>query len=626
MTQIRYLRWAVAVAVLALVAVVVFRYLVLEDRSPESPCPDWRWIGIKTDTTPDCPAPAGQGWSVGPLFQGGAPPGELSHFCLYTRDRVVGDEEGALKALSDVGLASVALDCAVVPPAGALADDSSQTLNQQLRSQVDWTPVPRPRRTDVRLALLDTAPVNLPGKDHGRSKHGFTLFALARDLLCATEEDEVAEEDGSGCLADVTARPALPIVKFHPYDPKQHQRDTATGGYVGTFSDLATAVYQEVTAWNPTSERLILNLAVAWDPRFGGLESHLEEMGAGALAVYRTIEHAVCRGALVVAAAGNVLGRPSSDSGPLLPGAWETLPAPAAPTCQSAGPSPVYRPLLYAAGGVRTDGRELANARPKGLPRLVAYGDHAVTEHRDPAASPGTPTATLTGSSVSTLVASATAAAVWYTHPNLTAQEVMEQVYRTGRPAGQRADFYLKGQPQPDRHRVSFCGAVGATCPISIGGGRPYLSAALQGFSNQAAVLGIAAGKAASDPFQSLPGLMARSWIGPQPEADPCPGCTFTETATGSGTILGEIDPAFNGRILSELTLTIGGASQSLQIPPSLLTSSKLTSSKVQGLTGGSQFKIENLKVGPQDAITLTFRVDDSAGSAAALSSVLAAR
>ncbi len=446
----------------------------------EEPCPDWRWIGITKGygTCPELP-----GWDVRPLFatpaRGAAvapparqrqaqaraserpretetklPPG-LSRFCLYEHPGA-----GADLSRKKLGLEAIGRDCMVVFPAGSsivtagLADFQDHFLRQAAGKAISPPPAGAPR---VRLALLDTAPTAKDPAENptNHSPHGYTLAHMAKKLGCA----------GPSCVADVTARLALPWVVYDPSSSGLSLRDDVHGGFVGTIGELAEAIRGEVVDWQAVggSQSLLLNLSVGWNPFFGGLEADVSAMPAAVQAVHAALVDALCRGVPAVAAAGNLTWGPDPDlsRGPLLPAAWERLAAPDQPTCEAAlespaavvlkNPSASTRPLITAVGAVRADGQPLGNARLAAEPRVVAFGDHAVLARHG-----GVATAMLTGSSVSTLVTSAALAWVRAYRQDLDALEAVEALYQSGEPGGlgeRRADVCLgmKGaEPCPE--------------------------------------------------------------------------------------------------------------------------------------------------------------------------------
>src|SRR5262249_10576183 len=113
--------------------------------------------------------------------------------------------------------------------------------------------------------------------------------------------------------------------------------NTIQGGYYGTQTELAVALYRAVSAWMmapaATREpRLVLNLRVGWDSitAYGGAYpgNNVASLAGPVRSVHAAITHAVCQGALVVSAAGNVSAGPSPTTGPMYPAGWERKPAP----------------------------------------------------------------------------------------------------------------------------------------------------------------------------------------------------------------------------------------------------------------------------------------------------------
>ncbi len=629
-------KWiAIAVSILAILAIaLVIEYIQPgPSPSPVAPaggCTDWRWIGIKKSPPADlepanakkiasCPELNLDGWKGERLFPGSDPRlPKLDDFCIYQKEEgVVTDGElSAIEALRKNDFEQLERDCLVVVPAGP-DENRTRHLKDHFLANVGALPPSATTTPAVRLALLDTSPtsppsskatIKVPPQDHppkAGSRHGYTLANLAADMLCAGGAS-------SACAVQVTSRLALPVKKF---DATQLQTGDRAGagesGYVGTLGDLTVAIRDELGEWDPGSgvERLVINLALGWDPaHFGGPENDVQRMYPAVRAVYWALQKAACEDVLVVAAAGNLLGG-QSESGPLLPAGWETQ----TPDC--AAPAGAYRPLVYAAGGVRSDGRPLANARPGGMPRLVAFGDHATTWHAKNGA-----TATLTGSSVSALVVAATAAAVWSADVAnnplskvMESYQVMDRLYVTG--AGYAsstavADFILqpaKGGPLKvasgnGRKRVMLCRALGQPCPGPMG--TPFLSQfvklAQRPFTGPFP-------KAKKRPFKTVPGLLARPWIYGQPESDPCPPCyedpstqSFFGSPTAGGSLKLKISPQFDPARLTQATLVIGA--QAYQ-----LTGLKWSSGWIE-IAGVPK------KVSPSDDVTLEFTVVDKNG------------
>lgn len=624
------------------------------DRPPQTDtaCAAWRWIGIKREASGQCPVPPQGDWYVHELFdiRKGAPvPPGLRAFCVYERRDMAGGS-----GLREVkGLISIEPDCAGLAVAGEVVPESWTVWQKHFFAQVESVPLPAAKQRQVRLSILDTAATrDETGSDHpadhpGNSPHGYTLANMARDLV-----DPVTR---------IHTELALPIVAFDAQDPAASKRDEVHGGYVGLLTDLATAVFATVADWQQQDRdaHLVINLSMGWDADFfGGLERDVSTMPPAVQAVYRSLQYAALRGALVVAASGNVLGLPSKDVGPLLPGAWETRPAPSRKECETIlGKSRLCqrldwdrsnpRPLLWAAGGVRGSGKPLANARAKGLPRLVTFADHAVVADQT-----GTkPTATLTGSSVASLVVSSVASAVWFYNPKASAAEVMEMVYASGQDQGVAADFRLAGS-SPNRHRISLCPALtvackGGACAAPSCDSKllavPALPAATMGAPASASAAGVAQAYPNPSPpctsgygllidtskpplhpcpFQVLTGIAAVSWNGPQPGSNPCPNCTMfpdpleqslttrslQAPAANSYSLRIAVDPKFSGTLTSPI----------LQVE-----NEKPLALPLDALHAGDEVEVRGLPAPPPDAMVfLTFQVD---GSEAAFSPVLMA-
>lgn len=432
----------------------------------QSACPSWRWIGIRADTEPVCPR--ARGWRVSPLFTtpaAGTLPPALAPFCLYERLRR--GDAAAIRALVGQGrLVRADRDCAAAAAsADALGDLLRPTLQQQFLAQAGHVnlPAPFPLKKRVRLAFLDASPTK---EDHpfnpDRSGHGYAMTQLARKLVCN------GCNNGNCCAARLATRLALPVVKFDPEDPQKNELDLEHGGYLGTVAQLGVAIQDEVTAWQDSGEEhLVLNLSLAWNGElFGGFEADPDNMDGPIQSVYRALEVAVCRGALVVAAAGNFGGGPDNATGPLLPAGWQERAAPGVKACATAlgiDESDVVAPtgsLVYAAGGVRHDGQSVANARPGAMPPLAAFADHATTA----VAGNFPPTGVLTGTSVAAAVVSAASAAVWHYHPGLPRDAVMQILYDGGDELLLPSDFRGDDQPSEEVRRVSVCSALEEAC------------------------------------------------------------------------------------------------------------------------------------------------------------------
>jgi hypothetical protein len=111
--------------------------------------------------------------------------------------------------------------------------------------------------------------------------------------------------------------------------------------------------------------------------------------------------------------------------------------------------------MVYAVGAVDGADAEVFNARPTGMPRLVAYG-HAVSVSR--AGSTTAHTGVMTGSSMAVAVASSAASLAWGYAPTTAAHDVAQVLY---------AESVSLARPAKDcslgtcnTRRVSLCGTV----------------------------------------------------------------------------------------------------------------------------------------------------------------------
>ena len=475
--------------------------------------PNWRWIGERVNTSAPCPPVAN--WTAKPLFcealtpsdplygpcaaEGPAIPPGLLPFCVYEytalNTPVNPLDLSNLLALEGGPLSKLDPDSMGIAGFGSgMQDDIWEQLEDHVKQETglpDPLPLNPSPATLVRVAVVDTQPSGVDADDvPHHSNHGNALVNLADELLC---------DDTLLCAATPVARLALGYVC--PLDVninKANCRDPLMGGFIGTLGDLARAIRLETRAWidpGASGRRLILNLSVAWHPRFGGLQANLSDMEAPVRAIYAAISDAQCRGALTIAAAGNITGGPESQSGPMLPAAWELRPALTQAECQSrlgAAPPNIFppagtdhRPFVYAVAGVDGNDIPLGNARPNSEPSFVAYGDHANVDDESVGGQVA-PTATLTGSSVAALVMSATAGWAWYVGnahitPAPKPYEIMGILYNSGDKLPRNADFCLGGtpalpcpqNPPPQVTEVQICSAIDSiagtsTCPAVI--------------------------------------------------------------------------------------------------------------------------------------------------------------
>ena len=612
--------------------------------SQEAACPSNRWIAVLAEGIDSCPqGPSGmQGqWSGARLFEATRgtwylPPG-LAPFCSYdwvTPGGGLPSQQAVAMLQSSLGARVVQLDrdCQVVAPLGSSATRAAwQTLHTDFHAQTGRVAVLPPggasSPAEVRVAVVDSAPHRYSDGEavEDRLGHGHAMGRVVRELGCP---------DGSPvCIAQVANHLALPQVT-------PNVRDLAHGGYFGEQTQLARSIHASVSEWRgynarqpPPGEtvtpqpRLVVNLSLAWDGRYGGAYSGnlVEKLPAPVRAVHAAITHAVCRGALVIAAAGNDPGGPEPVFGAMYPSGWEQKPAPVYAQCTSLeGPgyswpaaypvfppagATVYRPLVYAVGGVRGDDAPLASTRPGGRPRIAAPGAHALATDVN-LAGRLVPTDILTGTSVSTAVVSGLVATVWGYRPELSGPELMERVRQASVDLGTPADFCLGGAPCPlaatdarrSIRRVSLCQTLAHVCAGGLGScppasqlpactARPAYGSPLPSLEAGAwatidskltrtidgstlnevlpplAVCQQSALRSSSQsydatvcPFRQFYGIPLRPWTNPQPSKNPCTCCLLeTDSKASSATLYISIDSEYSPRSLDSPTLLVNG-------------------------------------------------------------------
>ncbi|HKY38975.1 MAG TPA: S8 family serine peptidase [Polyangiaceae bacterium] len=307
--------------------------------------------------------------------------------------------------------------------------------------------------TPVQVAVIDSAGFRQDNGQLGddRTPHDRTIANIIERLACPTREG------ASACVVEIQNRLASRLARA----PIGSVR--SPGNVVGSQGDLAQAIVDAVDAAFP-GRRLVINLSLGWTRYWGGAEGNESEFSPPVRAVWDALAYARCKGALIVAASGNGQGRPSLPFGPRYPAAWSERPAPSSARCERLGagsglPS-ATGPLLFAAGGVDNEDRALFNAPIGSRPALAAAASHAGVH------SPATSRAAgpYTGTSIAAAVATSAAAVVWAYRPELSADEVMREVYSSSVSLGVEADFCFGERPCPEIRRVSICAAAQAAC------------------------------------------------------------------------------------------------------------------------------------------------------------------
>ncbi|MDI1480212.1 S8 family serine peptidase [Polyangium sp. y55x31] len=560
-------------------------------------CTGHRWIAI-VNPSADCPADSLGIWTEDKLFKGGVggPPPALARYCVYewTGARVnpsvkqclpygsngPGDDEiSRLKTV--LGAGELAEDCIDTAPLGYeqdVAEWARKSLNRRAGG-VDALPtsameptLPRP----ARLVAVDTSPDAFSGGIAlGQSRHGDTVAHVARDLACPGGE-------AAPCAAHVTTALGLPRTDLaNPLNTSPTQ-----GGFFGTEGDLAQAIERSVLDWRDKvtagqgEARLVLNLSVGWedDPERNNcapekLAEDPESLAPPARAVLDAMRYAACHGALLFAAAGNDTGGPKPSSGLVCPARWEVIATPDAATCDAfvgafvatyaerfpsfprrpaAADQAPYDRVVYAVGGVDQGDEPLVPRRPLARPRIAALGllasawDLSANAVVTPNANghPPTPPPLLTGTSVSTAVASAVAAGMWAYNPTRTAPEILDAIYQSGVVLQQNGTS-IRADPDTcvgtnfcNVHRLSLCRTLGVPCDDAAPVGaqndplpnatipKPLLDTLATEFTT-ATVASATFPDTAPIPSSQYTTVAASPWTFPQPNWPACPACVL---------------------------------------------------------------------------------------------------
>jgi hypothetical protein len=335
----------------------------------------------------------------------------------------------------------------VFPQSSGFASVLWPSLNQRFLAQssaLQGLPLEDAALAPVDVAVIDDAWNRGPGEPgDGYRRHGRTLGLIIRELTCPDGQYDAC-----------------------PLYLSNHRALRCDEGRSGTRVHLARAIYEAVIAWQQrestrtSSAKLIINLSIGFE----------DDGMIDTLLVQNAIEVATCHGALVVAAAGNLLPN-GSGSGPLLPGGFASLPVPAdcsahaLPDARGFEAAPLLRPLVEAASGLeaRDVWLPLLTTRPGGRPAIAAPGFHAVAG--DPLT--GTPfgaSDVLTGSSVATAVTSAIAALVWAHVPALEPIDVVASIKSSSEPLGEVADFGLAPYEHENIGLAGACSALVYAC------------------------------------------------------------------------------------------------------------------------------------------------------------------
>ncbi|MFZ5892795.1 MAG: S8/S53 family peptidase [Myxococcota bacterium] len=481
----------------------------------------------QSGTESECPSNIGH-WVGRPLLRVHDEAGANSLFCSYAwvaPPNVLPNLSALAQTLGD----DIQWDDPKVAAHGAYADMHAK-LVEQSRAQlgtVSWLPgvLPHP----VRVAVIDTA-ANL-WSDPDNNPHGKAVGLLAYDTAC---------KDSPNCAVNVENYLALPLYRDTEASPAVVRRDVLHGGAFGSHGDLARAILDAVDAMDSTpNARTILNLSVAYDS--AALIDALKPKPAdySNWVVLDALRYARCRGALIVAAAGNGPVPAQPDQLPGLPARWTQTRALSVNQCRArygiAQPQASNQPapLLYAVSALDFGAKPLLTTRGAGQSVLAAVGLSAVRQQPD-----GVFTRTLSGSSMATASVSGIAAALWSHAPSLTPDEVIRTLYTASDLVSATPDFrpfepILAPNTFTNVHRITLCSAATAgyaTClqpPVPT---TPVEPGTLPSLPVPSPI------QIGTAPTTTLTGVSPWDfpWLWPQPEGEPgCGACGLTRTSPG---------------------------------------------------------------------------------------------
>jgi hypothetical protein len=352
------------------------------------------------------------------------------------------------------------VDCAVVSAQGSLSLDELAAKTDErvgiagasaIVKSTSWPAATQ----DVTLATVDTAahPFYARKNSEDNSEHGRSVGLLAERVACLGTQP---------CKVQIENRLALPILSTERTSQGwMVAYDRENGGFIGSRGEIAAALNDTLRAWNPAHARLVVNMSLGWhskhDCQQPGCGQSLHEPraselvvpdgtdtgyvpGAGARsfsigteAVLVAIAEARCRGALVVAAAGNAAD--DGDAGALTPAAWANLNA-AQLDCSNVFSRPANAaqpegPLVAAVGGVNFSGRPIALTRQGSLSPLLAHAAGIAVADEARLGSGGVRGGS-GGTSFATAVVSGASARLWSQRPLLRAHEVLNALYASG--------------------------------------------------------------------------------------------------------------------------------------------------------------------------------------------------
>jgi hypothetical protein len=530
-------------------------------------------------------------WQASNLFESGSPgvealleavPTQLERYCAYDYVGPEGQVTSAYAVLTTavnnypfMDATTLSADCRGEFEQGDLYDVSiGAELRAAFLTNIGWdmgaqVDLVHDDRETIDVAIVDTVSQEAADSPtiEPANGHGLQMAALIREVDCPAGRSDCVD--------------AVRHILAMPRNDWSSAPDWVVGGNHGSQGDLAMGVYQAVQDWRErrlddpatSSPRLVINLSIGWEQI--GNES-LESTRGPHASVLAAMRFASCHGALLVAAAGNTKDElcPDQYPGPLAPASFEALAAPTALQCAALGHVPLwtndypifatggsYAPLVHAVGGLDEFDEALINARAEAMPRLAALGANGIV---DPGAE------SLSGTSVSAAVTSATAALLWSYRPELRPDQIMQLIYAAGWSTGESSDFALTGNPSV--RRVSVCAALddactgqSSSCPI------PGCTATAPAPDGNLSAVDAAVEAVLADPqtnvetFQSAAsaeyptceppvGMGSNDLASPQPEIPLCSRCGLAKAGgflPNDDDLSMTIDPSYAGQIVA---------------------------------------------------------------------------
>lgn len=426
-------------------------------------CPGWRQIAVRKPSKGACPesvvAQDGRTWAGGPVFPAWAHHSAYKSFCVYEIDgSYTAANVTAFQNHTD--FVRSASDCFVNGPQTDLEDEIYPPLRDLVEDRADEIPASEidltgtaAGRALTRVTVIDTVPNTLP-PEGPRDDHGLVVADLIRQF-------------SHGCTV---ASPFCKVViqnylALPRYGLGRDDKDEEHGGFVGSQYDVLMGVYDTMVAWEAMPSprpKQVMNFSVGWLPFFNNAPHLTNAMSPAVEALGLAMERANCRGALMIAAAGNE--HDDCEGGPLSPGLWEKRLAPTPNRCDdidipgvAAAPANSYNPLIFSVGGLDYEDDAVSVSRVGGRPRLAAIADHVVFDLGNHTARHGT--------SMAAALVSAMAANIWSYKPGLTARAVMQSIYDGALPTGDTADYTVTGWAGDNEiRRATLCRSLKSAC------------------------------------------------------------------------------------------------------------------------------------------------------------------